>query len=147
MGSLSSTLQIAAGALNADTGAINAVNNNIANANTPGYSRQIAVLEEAPPNQQGDLSVGQGVELEGYQSVRDQLVQSQIQQETQAQSSANAQLTTLQQLQPTFTTSTQDIGTELSAFFSSLSSLSTDPSSTTGRQGGALRRPEPGRCV
>jgi flagellar hook-associated protein 1 FlgK len=134
MGSLSSTLQIAAGALNADTGAINAVNNNIANANTPGYSRQIAVLEEAPPNQQGALSVGQGVELEGYQSVRDQLVQSQIQQETQAQSSANAQLATLQQLQPTFTTSTQDIGTELSAFFSSLSSLSTDPSSTTGRQ-------------
>jgi flagellar hook-associated protein 1 FlgK len=135
MGSLNGALSVAVGALNADTGEINGANNNIANANTPGYSRQIAVLQEAPPVQEGNLSVGQGVDLEGYQSVRDQLVQSQIQQETQAQSSANAQLTTLQQIQPTFATSPQDIGTELSAFFSSLSSLSTNPSSTTERQG------------
>jgi flagellar hook-associated protein 1 FlgK len=135
MGSLNGALSIAVSALNADTGEINGANNNIANANTPGYSRQIAVLQEAPPIQDGNLSVGQGVDLKGYQSVRDQLVQSQIQQETQAQSSANAQLTTLQEIQPTFTTSTQDIGTELSAFFSSLSSLSSNPSSTTERQG------------
>ena len=36
--------------------------------------------------------MGDGVVLEGYQSVRDELVQTQIQQETQAQSGANAQL-------------------------------------------------------
>src|ERR1700689_3546600 len=79
--------------------------------------------------------MGNGVVLEGFQSVRDELVSSQIQQETGAQSSANAQLNTLQQIQPTFTTSTQDIGTEMSALFASISSLSTDPTSSAERQG------------
>ncbi len=76
-----------------------------------------------------------GLCFEGYQSVRDELVSNQIQQETQSQSSANAQLSTLQQIQPTFTTSTQDIGTEMSALFTSLSSLSTNPTSSAERQG------------
>ena len=81
------------------------------------------------------FSIGNGVVLEGYQSVRDELVSNQIQQETQSQSSANAQLNTLQQIQPTFTTSTEDIGTEMSALFTSLSSLSTNPTSSAERQG------------
>jgi flagellar hook-associated protein 1 FlgK len=78
--------------------------------------------------------VGNGVVLEGYQSVRDELVTSQIQQETQAQGGANAQLASLQQIQPTFTTSTQDIGTQMSALFASISSLSTDPTSSASRR-------------
>jgi flagellar hook-associated protein 1 len=41
----------------------------------------------------------------------------------------------LQQIQPTFTTSTQDIGTQMSALFASISSLSTDPTSSAARQG------------
>jgi flagellar hook-associated protein 1 FlgK len=135
MGSLNGALSVAAQALGADTGGLAAANNNIANANTPGYSRQTPVLQEATPLQDGNLSVGQGVILESYLSVRDQLVTSQIQQETQAQSSANAQLSSLKQLQPTFTTSTQDIGTEISALFASLSSLSTNAGSSTERQG------------
>jgi flagellar hook-associated protein 1 FlgK len=79
--------------------------------------------------------VGNGVVLDGYQSVRDELVSNQIQQETQSQSSANAQLNTLQQIQPTFTTSTQDIGTQMSALFTSLSGLSTNPAGSAERQG------------
>jgi flagellar hook-associated protein 1 FlgK len=121
--------------LNADTGALQITNNNIANANTPGYTRKLAIFQEAAPTYEGGLNTGNGVVLEGYQSVRDELVNSQIQQETQAQSGANAQLSSLQQIQPTFTTSTQDIGTQMSALFASLSSLSTDPSSSIARQG------------
>jgi flagellar hook-associated protein 1 FlgK len=66
--------------------------------------------------------------------VRDELLQTQIEQETSAQSSVNAQLSSLQEIQPTFTTSTTDIGTEMSALFSSISSLSTDPASSSLRQ-------------
>jgi flagellar hook-associated protein 1 FlgK len=135
MSSISSTLSTAIQALVADTGALQVTSNNIANANTPGYSRQLAVLQEAAPTNDGNLSVGNGVVLEGYQSVRDELVSNQIQQETQSQSSANAQLSTLQQIQPTFTTSTEDIGTQMSALFASLSSLSTNPTSSAERQG------------
>jgi flagellar hook-associated protein 1 FlgK len=120
--------------LGAATGEIQVTNNNIANANTPGYTRETAVVQEATPSEDGNLSTGNGVNLEGYQSVRDELVQTQIQQETSAQSGANAQLASMQQIQPTFTTSTQDIGTEMSALFSSISSLSTNPSSSSSRE-------------
>jgi len=134
MGSLGSSLSIAVQSLNAASGSLQATNNNIANANTPGYTRQVPILEELAPVNEGNFSAGSGVDLKGYQSVRDQLLQTQIQQETQAQSGANAQLASLQQIQPTFTTSTQDIGTEMSALFSSISSLSTNPTSSTSRQ-------------
>ncbi len=134
MGSLSSSLSIAVQALNAASGALQATNNNIANANTPGYTREVPILQEVAPTTDGNLSVGGGVAIEAYQSVRDELVQTQIQNETSAQSGANAQLTSMQQIQPTFTTSTQDIGTDISALFSSISSLSTNPSSPSSRQ-------------
>jgi flagellar hook-associated protein 1 FlgK len=134
MASISSSLATAVQSLVADTGALQVTNNNIANANTPGYSRQVPIFQEATPTEDGNLSMGNGVVLEGFQSVRDELVSSQIQQETGAQSSANAELSTLQQIQPTFTTSTQDIGTEMSALFASISSLSTDPTSSSARQ-------------
>jgi flagellar hook-associated protein 1 FlgK len=135
MSSISSVLSNAVQSLLADTGALQVTSNNIANANTPGYSRQVPVFQEAAPTNVGNLSVGNGVVLEGYQSVRDELVSNQIQQETQSQSSANAQMNSLQQIEPTFTTSTQDIGTQMSALFTSLSSLSTNPTNSAERQG------------
>jgi flagellar hook-associated protein 1 FlgK len=132
--SLNATLSTAVQALFADTGALQITNNNIANANTPGYARQVAVLQEAAPSNEGNLSLGNGVVLQGYQSVRDELVTSQIQQETQSQGAANAQLSSLQEIQPTFTTSTQDIGTQMSALFANISSLSTNPASSASRE-------------
>jgi len=133
--SLSTSLSIAVQSLEAATGALQATNNNIANASTPGYSRQVVVLQEAAPTNDGNVNAGNGVVLEGYQSVRDELVTSQIQQETQAQSGANAQLASLQQIEPTFTTSTQDIGTQMSVLFASISTLSINPGSSASRQG------------
>lgn len=130
MASLSTSLLTAVQSLDAASGGLQVTNNNIANANTPGYSRQVAILQEATPTTDGSISVGNGVVLEGFQSVRDELVQMRIQQQTQANSGANAQLSSMQQIQPTFTTSTQDIGTEMSALFSSISSLSANPNSS-----------------
>jgi flagellar hook-associated protein 1 FlgK len=132
--SLNTSLNTAVQSLNAAAGALQITNNNIANANTAGYTRKVAVLQEAASASDGNLSQGNGVLLEGYRSVRNELVQTQIQQETQAQSGANAQLSSLQAIEPTFTTSTTDIGTEMSALFSSISSLSTNPSSSTSQQ-------------
>jgi flagellar hook-associated protein 1 FlgK len=135
MSSLSSVLSTAVQSLVADTAALKITSNNIANANTPGYSRQIPIFQEAPPTNDGSLSIGNGAVLEGYQSVRDELVSNQIQQETSSQGSANAQVGTMEQIQPTFTTSSVDIGTEMSAFFTSISSLSTNPTNSAERQG------------
>ncbi len=132
--SLTTSLSIAAQALSVDTAAIQSINNNIASVNTPGYSRELVELQSVAPTPNEPATPGNGVMLEGFQSVRDEVLQSRINQETQSQADANAQLNTLNQVQPIFTTSSQDIGTEFTAFFNSISNLSAAPTSSTARQ-------------
>jgi len=48
MPGLNTSLSMAVEALQANQGALNVTTNNIANVNTPGYSRQVAILNEAP---------------------------------------------------------------------------------------------------
>jgi flagellar hook-associated protein 1 FlgK len=80
--------------------------------------------------------VGGGVTLDGLQSVRDELLNLQIQQQTSLQSSADNQSSSLSQIQTYFSSSSgNDISTELTAFSSSLAQLSASPSSTAAQQG------------
>ncbi|QMV17505.1 flagellar hook-associated protein FlgK [Granulicella sp. 5B5] len=132
--SLTSSLTTALGALNASQGGIQVTNNNIANANTAGYTEEVVDLQTAAPVQDGTVQLGGGVALQGYTSVRDELLQMQLQQQTSSQGSADAQTNAMQQIEPLFTTSSDDIGTEMSTLFSSLSALATDPTDTASRQ-------------
>jgi flagellar hook-associated protein 1 len=122
-------------ALMAQQGGINVTTNNIANANTPGYSRQVPVFEESVPSIDGNLVYGNGVELTKFQSVRDELLDLRIQEETSQKSSADSQANAAQQIQQLFTTTGQDIGSQISAFFTSMSQLSADPANLTLRMG------------
>ncbi|KAA6464442.1 flagellar hook-associated protein FlgK [Acidobacteria bacterium AB60] len=135
MSGLNTSLSIAMRALQADQGALDATNNNIANANTPGYSRQVAVFTEAAPDQEGPILTGNGVDFQGLQSIRDELLNLQIAQQTSQQSSADTQSATLQQIETVFSNTGSDIASSLSAFYSSLSRLSANPASTAARQG------------
>lgn len=77
-----SHFEIGRRALNASQMGINITGQNIANVNTPGYSRrrvQIAELAESTP--QG-FTMGTGVRVIGIQSFRDNFIQSRIQAET-----------------------------------------------------------------
>jgi flagellar hook-associated protein 1 len=134
MGSLSSSMWIAAQALGADQGAIDATSNNIANQNTPGYSREVPVLTEGTPTEEGNVTYGGGVVLQQIQSVTDQLLQIQISDQNQQQSSAQTQYNTMQQVQELFSNPTSGIGPDFTSFFNSLSQLSTDPASIPDRQ-------------
>jgi len=127
MPGLNTSLLTAMHALMAQQGAMDAITNNIANANTPGYSRQVPVFTEVSPTCQGSLVFGNGVALERFQSVRDELLEYRIQEETAQQSSADAQTNATQQIEALFSSSGQDIGSQMSAFFGSISSLSADP--------------------
>jgi len=135
MASLYGAMAIATGALGAEQGALNSTTNNVANVNTPGYSRQEPVLVESDPVVLGSVTYGTGVSLEKLQSLRDPILQLRIQEETQQQGQLNASVTALQQAQVQFNTSSGDIGTEISNFFSSLDQLSTDPANLSLRQG------------
>ncbi len=128
---LNATLSTAVQSLFVSSAEIQTTNNNIANANTPGYTRESVSLSESLPDGSG---LGTGVELTGYQSVRDELLQGQIQSQTQSQSGATAELNTMQQVQTVFSSSTSDISTQMSALFSSLSSLAATPSDSSLRQ-------------
>lgn len=134
MASLFGTLSIATGALGAEQGALNATTNNVANVNTPGYSRLQPVLVESDPVVLGSVTYGTGVSLEKLQSLRDPILQLRIQEETQQQGQLNAFVTAMQQSQVQFTTSSSDIGTEITNFFTSLNQLSTDPTNAGLRQ-------------
>ena len=134
MGTLNTAMWIAAQALDVDQGALNVTSNNIANASTPGYSREVVDLTEQTPIEAGNLTVGTGVNLQQIQSVRDQVLTLMIAEQTTQQSGAQTQLNGLQQMQGLFSDPTQGIGANLTAFFNSISELSTDPSDRAQRQ-------------
>ncbi len=135
MGGLNTSLLIGVQALEVSQGALNATSNNIANANTPGYTREIPEISENPENVSGGTVTGGGVSLNGLQSVRDELLNLQIQQQTSAQSSADTESSALEQIQTNFSTSGNDIASAFSAFSSSLAQLSASPSSAAAQEG------------
>ncbi len=133
MSGLNAALSVASGALSAQEAGLETINNNIANANTPGYSRETVQLSAASFVQSGNISLGDGVSLDGVASVRDQLLSLQVQQQTAAQASAAAQNHVLTSLAPYFS-GTSSVGSDLSAFFTKLSALSSAPSDAATRQ-------------
>jgi flagellar hook-associated protein 1 FlgK len=134
MASLSSSLAIATQSLQATELEIQVTNNNIVNAHTSGYSREVVNLSESSPIQEGNVSLGGGVTIDGVTSVRDQLLNLQIQQQTSDQSGAEAQVNALNQIQTLFPSSGTSLASTLSTFFTNLSSLTTNASSTSARQ-------------
>jgi flagellar hook-associated protein 1 len=132
--SLSGTLSTALESLNVQQAGLSVTNNNIANINTPGYSRQTINTAEAAPIDEGSIEVGNGVNLIGIQSVQNQLLTLQIQQQTSQQSSADAQVSALTQIQTLFPSSGTSLASALSGFFTSLSALSSNPLDAGSRQ-------------
>jgi flagellar hook-associated protein 1 len=131
MGGLTTSLLIGMQALNATQAALDATSNNIANANTAGYTDEQATLSENAENESGGAVTGGGVTLNGIESVRDELLNLQIQQQTSLQYGADTESSSLQQIQTYFSSTGNDIASTLSAFSSSLAQLSANPSSSS----------------
>jgi flagellar hook-associated protein 1 len=134
MGGLNATLHIGLQAVDAAQGALDATSNNIANVNTPGYTEEVAQLSEDPLSLSGNIITGGGVTMDGIQSVQDELLNLQIQQQTTLQSSANTESASLQQIQTYFTATGTDVASALTSFSSSLAALSASPTSTATQQ-------------
>jgi flagellar hook-associated protein 1 len=134
MSGLFGTLSIALSGLSASQQALETTSNNVANANTPGYSREVPELEPGAPIVYGSLSLGTGVVLDQIESLRDPILEIQLNQETQQQNSLDTQLAQLQQIQTGFSSATSGIGADISNFFNALEQLSPDPSSLALRQ-------------
>lgn len=136
MGTLISSLNIALQSMEANQEALSTTTNNIANANTPGYTDQSVSLVESPPVEYGGMLFGDGVSVSQITSQRDSLLQTRLDQETQQQSSYNSYLGTMQQVQTLFNETTGNgLQTSLTSFFNSLQQLSTSPTDLSLRQG------------
>lgn len=134
MGGLNTALYIGVQALGASQAALDATSNNIANANTPGYTREVAQFSANQENFSGGQVTGGGVTLDAIQSIRDELLNLQIAQKTSQQSSADTVSASLQQVQTYFTNTGEDIASTLTAFSTSLSQLSASPTSSSAQQ-------------
>jgi flagellar hook-associated protein 1 FlgK len=134
MSSLNASLATALSGLTADQGALQATTNNVSNVNTPGYSREVPILISSDPIVMDPLTLGTGVTLKSIESIRDPILESRIQQETQTQGELSSLVGALSQTQVNFTSSTGDIGTSISNFFNSINQLSTNPADLSLRQ-------------
>jgi len=135
MAGLTSSMLMAAHSLLVQQAALSTTSNNIANANTPGYSREVVNMVDADPLQEGSLWFGTGVSIDNVSSIRDRLLQLRIYDATQREGNTSAQLDSLKEIENLFSDATTGIGADLTAFFNSLNELSTDPSSGPSRQG------------
>jgi flagellar hook-associated protein 1 FlgK len=108
---------------------------NIANVNTPGYSRQRVVLETAPPTTHNGFPLGTGVKIATVERYYDGLLQQQIVNAQTTQGFDTTKSSVLQQVEPAFNEVLNDgIGSAVSRFFASWQDLTVNPTGTAERQ-------------
>jgi flagellar hook-associated protein 1 FlgK len=135
MSSLFGTMSIALSGLLAEQGALDITTNNVANANTPGFSRQRPVMLAGDPVVVDPLTFGSGVVLRSIESLRDPILELRLNDETQQHSQLDTMVSAMQQIEVMFSGSSGDLGTQITKFFGSLQQLSTNPASLSERQG------------
>ncbi len=78
MMNLWSALELGKNSLNAQQQVFQVIGQNIANVNTPGYSKQRAILETVPPPVLGIRAGGRGVNMASVETARDRFINNQI---------------------------------------------------------------------
>lgn len=141
MGTLTSLMGLAQQALMANQAALNVISNNVANQNTPGYTRQVANLQQNDSVVIGNIIVGGGVSAGQAISQRDRILEQRVQQQTQVQSQSQALADALNQVQQVFGLSSNStsatstpLGSSLDSFFNAVSSLTANPADMATRQ-------------
>jgi len=139
MATINSAMSLITGALDADQAALNVTSNNVANASNESYTREVPNWAENQPIYVNGVSYGQGVTVTGGVSQRDLVLNQRLQQQQQLGASSSSLLTALTSIENNFTpasgTSTSgDIGTDITNFFDSYTQLESSPTSNSLRQ-------------
>src|SRR5271157_2069745 len=141
MGTIKSAFGLISGALDADQAALNVVANNVANANTTGYTEERPDWQENSPITVNGITIGEGVTETGATSQRDRVLEERLDQQQQLASASSTRLTALGNIQALFTpdsgsssSTAGDIGSDITSFFDSFSSLESDPTDNALRE-------------
>ncbi|MEK7773973.1 MAG: flagellar hook-associated protein FlgK [Deltaproteobacteria bacterium] len=130
MASLNSVLDIAKTALLSTEKAINVTSHNIANANTPGYTRQEAVLTPQAPVMYGGLMFGTGVKVVDVKRYYDNFQSVQLRDSYSSLSKYESLEELVKKLEGKFNDfSGSGLSASLGAFFNSISDVANSPSS------------------
>ena len=132
--SLFSVLNIADSALSAAQISVQTTSNNIANVDTPGYSREEAVLAEAPPATSTVGLMGDGVTVTNIMSYFDQNLANDINSTNSDLQEQTVYGQYLNSIQSILEEQNSQLSTTMTNFFNDWQALSTDPTSTADKQ-------------
>jgi flagellar hook-associated protein 1 len=119
--------------------ALDVTAHNIANVNTPGYSRQRVEQSAARPNTGlvpvlGPGAYGRGVQITAVRQLRDGLIESRILDAGSDQGAANVNVDAMKASQSIVGALDEGLGTDLSAFWSAWDELSRQPAQLASRE-------------
>ncbi|WP_448126217.1 flagellar hook-associated protein FlgK [Pseudomonas veronii] len=129
-----SLLNIGMSGLNAAQGSLSVLSNNIANANTAGYSRQQTTQSASASNQYGGVFIGSGTTLADVRRVYNEFLDAAYQNSTSLNSDAKAYADQVSAVDKTLSDKTTGMSSVLSAFFSAVQTAAANPSDTSARQ-------------
>lgn len=129
-----SLLNIGTRSLSAAQGSLSTIAHNIANVNTPGYSRQEAVLSTAGGMFTGAGFFGSGVDLTTVRRQYDQFLTALVQSSAAQASADQARADALKGLDSVFAGGDLGVGAAVDGLFAAASDLANRPADTTARQ-------------
>jgi flagellar hook-associated protein 1 FlgK len=133
MGTISGALSSAASALTVFGRVFDTIENNITNANTPGYAEQEQSLE--PLAFDPSTGLGGGVAAGPLLSTRSEYLEQEVRNQQQSLGYSTQLAGDLGQVQPLFDlTSTTGVASSLNTFFNTFSQLTVDPNDEVSRQ-------------
>jgi len=107
---------------------------NIANASTPGFSRQQIVLGSRAGQQSGSGFIGQGVDVTGVRRIYDEFLNTQVQLEQNRASYLSTYHTSLQQIDNLVADPVAGASPAIQGFFDALNGVANNPESVPARQ-------------
>ena len=107
---------------------------NIANANTPGFNRQVTVQSALPAQNMGSGYVGTGVNVSTVQRMYDQFLSNQVTQQQSQSSQLDTQYSQIQQIDNMMSDPTSGVAPALQNFFNAVNTAAGSPNSMPARQ-------------
>ncbi len=131
---MSALTSIGKTAMFANYAALQTVGNNIANANTAGYSRQEAQLADAPGQFTGSGFFGRGVSVTGVARAYDKFLTQQAVATTAVSAAATARVDKLTQLESVFPIGKDGVGQASGQFLNAFVDVANKPGDASARQ-------------
>ncbi|MFZ6693520.1 flagellar hook-associated protein FlgK [Undibacterium sp. SXout20W] len=111
---------------------ISTTGQNIANASTPGYSREVLIQSASSSQQIGGVYIGQGVSVNQIQRQYDQYIAVQVNTATTSKGQADSYLSQITGLNNIIADPTAGLSPTLQTFFTSIQNLAASPNGTAG---------------